>query len=167
MKAQKLTTDLAVAAMLLGMAGLVANVFGLWHYIYLSVAERITEPGPEAQVRSIYVFMNLPLKLGLIVAAIAMLYRLHWARWALTVIGTISVVHSAVAAATLKVGVIHYMVTLGTDATSFGRGWVSGWDWIVVVLVAMFYGFLLWHLHRPSTRQEFRRSPTEPIDWPT
>ena len=160
MRTQKLTTDLAVAAMLMGMAGLVVNIFGLWHYIYIVLAGKLVDTESEAQIRSVYVFMNIPLKLALIVCSIAMLYRAPWGRWGMTVVGLVSIAHSIVATLMLDRGVVHYWMELSTEGESLAwLALVRNWDMVVLVLVLMFYGLVLWHLHRRSTREEFRPRP--------
>jgi hypothetical protein len=165
MKPRKLTTDLAIAAMLFGMAGLVANIFGVWRYIYvLSVSGSPAGMEADAGIRNIYVFMNIPLKIALIVSAIALLYRLGWGRWSMTVVGVVSIVHSIVATTTLKSGVIHYWLSLGAGDTTF-HPLAKAWDYMVLVLVVLFYTFLLWHLHCRDTRAEFRLAAGEPIEW--
>jgi hypothetical protein len=158
MKAQRLTTDLAIAGLLLGATGLVVNIFGLFHYIsLLSTGAAAAE---EDRVRSIYVFMNLPLKVALIICSIAMLYRCRWGRAAMTVVGLVSIAHSAVATVALERSILHYWINIAGPVA-----WVKGWDWVVLALVVLFYGFMIWHLHRRPTRDEFGRPDGRPLDW--
>ena len=157
MKTQRLTTNLAIAGMLMGMAGLVLNVFGFFHYISLLSS---AAPIDDDRIRSIYVFMNIPLKVSLVVCSIALLYRCRWGRPAMTVVGLVSIGHSTVATVMLQKSILHYLVTIaGLDM------WVKGWDWVVLAIVVLFYGFIIWHLHRKRTREEFRLAASEAIDW--
>ncbi|MBN2584584.1 MAG: hypothetical protein JXL80_16090 [Planctomycetes bacterium] len=158
MKAQRLTTDLAIAGMLMGTAGLMINIFGLFHYI--SILSTGAATVDEDRIRSIYVFMNIPLKVSLVVCSIALLYRSSWGRAAMTVVGLVSIGHSAVATMMLDKSIVHYWLDIARPVP-----WVKGWDWVVLAMVVLFYGFMLWHLHRKRTREEFRLAAHEPIDW--
>ena len=158
MKAQRLTTNLAIAGMLMGTAGLMANVFGFFHYISILNSAEIAVD--DDRIRSIYVFMNIPLKISLVACSIALLYRCTWGRLAMTVVGLVSIGHSTVATVMLEKSIVHYLVTI------FGPvPWVKGWDWVVVAMVLLFYGFIIWHLHRKRTLEEFRLAASDGIDW--
>ncbi|NIA20888.1 MAG: hypothetical protein GWP05_02720 [Anaerolineaceae bacterium] len=161
MKTQRLTTNLAIAGMLMGMAGLVLNVFGFFHYI--SILSRADIVVDDDRIRSIYVFMNIPLKVSLVVCSIALLYRCRWGRPAMTVVGLVSIAHSTVATVMLQKSIVHYLVQIA--GLNMWVMWVKGWDWVVLAMVLLFYGFIIWHLHRKRTREEFRLAASEAIDW--